>query len=467
MTTSTPAPASAGASSVPAPAERRRTTYGRLWAGVPRDLLFLLPTLVVVLVGMIAVSTLFSIGTGLLAIVIGLPAVLAALFVSRWFGMLEVIRLEAAGRPAIPRPRWPRWGFGSWREFFAPFIDGHYWLALLHTMVVNATVGVITWTISFTWLTTGLGGVSYWFWNRWLPTDDRDWNFLDAVIGWAAPGARSGLSQDQAEGVFWFVAGALLLLTLPFVTRGLVLVHWWIARGMLAAFPSEALRQQVSGLASSRTAAVAAEGTALRRLERDIHDGPQQRLVRMQMDLAAADRQLAADPEAARALLAGAMQQARDALDELRAISRGFAPPILLDRGLVAALESLAVRSTVPTRVVAELPEGFELPAELERNAYFVAAEALTNVAKHSGATGAEVRVTLRRVPDGDATWLEVVVSDDGRGGAVAVPGHGIAGLQERAHGLGGTLAVSSPAGGPTVLTATFPLTSELPGSVR
>ena len=129
-------------------------------------------------------------------------------------------------------------------------------------------------------------------------------------------------------------------------------MHYGIARGMLSAFLSEELRQQVTGLASSRSAAVAAEGTALRRLERDIHDGPQQRLVRLQMDLAAADRKLDKDPKAARVLLEEALQQSKDALDELRALSRGFAPPILMDRGLVAALESLAVRAAVPTTVV-------------------------------------------------------------------------------------------------------------------
>src|SRR3954447_23586936 len=303
MTTSSPA-APVAATTGPRP----RSVYGRLWAGVPRELGFLLPTLPIVLVGMTVVSTLFSVGTGLLALVVGLPAVLAALFVSRGFAMFEVVRLEAAGRPRIPRPRWLPWGTRSWRDFFAPFIDGHYWLALLHTLVVNATVGVITWTISFTWLVTGLGGVTYWFWQRWLPDGDRTWSLLDGVVGWFSPGAVTGVNQRLGDSIVYLVVGVILLLTLPFITRAMVNVHYWIARGMLAAFPSESLRAQVSGLASSRTAAVAAEGTALRRLERDINDGPQQRLVRLQMDLAAADRRLAdADPEAARTLLAGAL----------------------------------------------------------------------------------------------------------------------------------------------------------------
>jgi signal transduction histidine kinase len=144
-------------------------------------------------------------------------------------------------------------------------------------------------------------------------------------------------------------------------------------------------------------------------------------------------------------------------------LSRGFAPPILLDRGLVAALESLAVRSAVTVRVVSSLPEGADLPTELERNAYFIAAEGLTNAVKHSGASAIDLRLDLRRVADSEETWLDVTVTDDGRGGAKAVPGHGLAGLQERVLGQGGTLDISSPKGGPTVVTAHLPVTGPTP----
>jgi signal transduction histidine kinase len=173
------------------------------------------------------------------------------------------------------------------------------------------------------------------------------------------------------------------------------------------------------------------------------------------MDLAAADRKLDKDPKAARVLLEEALQQSKDALEELRALSRGFAPPILMDRGLVAALESLAVRAAVPTSVVDRL-DGASLPPELERNAYFIAAEALTNAAKHAEAEHAEVTVSVV-AGEGDERSLDVVVSDDGKGGAAAIDGHGIAGLEERVHGLGGTFEVSSPEGGPTVVTAHLP----------
>jgi signal transduction histidine kinase len=238
-----------------------------------------------------------------------------------------------------------------------------------------------------------------------------------------------------------------------------VLAHDGIARGVLGAFKSEALRREVTALTRSRGAAASAEGHSLRRLERDIHDGPQQRLVRLQMDLAAADRRIDTDPALAHSLVAEAMQQAREALEELRALSRGFAPPILLDRGLVAALDSAATRSPIPTHIENELPSDAELPQEIERNAYFAASEALANAAKHSRATSVWIRVSLRRIPEADDTWLDVAITDNGRGGAVVVPGHGLAGLDERLRGLGGVLEIDSPIGGPTSVAVHIPVT--------
>lgn len=432
-------------------AERRPAPlYARLWRNVPRELGFLLPLLPIVVTGLSVTSSVFFAGIGMIFIVVGIFIVLAALFAARGFGWFEVLRLRGAGFPAITVPAWDRVApSATWfGKLMAPAVDGHYWLYLLHTMVVNPIVGIITWTITIVWTSVALGGLTYWFWQLWT-FDDADWSFWGLLNG-APFDADPGVAR-VADSLLFLGVGIAFTLLLPFVTRGLTWVHYGIGRGMLGAFASERLRQQVTGLAASRSAAVSAEGTALRRLERDIHDGPQQRLVRLQMDLAAADRQLDSDPAAARALLEEALQQSREALDELRALSRGFAPPILLDRGLVAALESLAVRGVVPTRVVSELPEGTELPDDIQRNAYFIAAEALTNVAKHAEATQASVTVSIE---DG----LRIVVHDDGRGGATSVAGHGIAGLAERVHGLGGTLDVTSPAGGPTTVTATLPL---------
>jgi signal transduction histidine kinase len=437
-------------------AARSRLTYGRLWAGVPRELGFLLPLLPIVVVGVSVLASVFFTGIGMIFIIVGIFIVVASLFIARGFGMFELLRLRGAGFPAITAPKWDRVApSGGWfTKIVAPTIDGHYWLYLLHGMIVNPIVGIITWTITIVWTSTALGGITYWFWQRYIPLDDRDWSFWGITTEYVT-GRVVDIDPRTGESILFLIAGVLFTLTLPFITRGLTWVHHGIARGMLSSFLSEQLRQQVTGLASSRSAAVAAEGTALRRLERDIHDGPQQRLVRLQMDLAAADRKLDKDPKAARVLLEEALQQSKDALDELRALSRGFAPPILMDRGLVAALESLAVRAAVPTTVVDQLGED-EVPAELERNAYFIAAEALTNAAKHAKAKHATVTVSVVVNDEGQRS-LDVVVSDDGKGGASAIEGHGIAGLEERVHGLGGTFEVSSPAGGPTVVTAHLP----------
>jgi signal transduction histidine kinase len=318
-------------------------------------------------------------------------------------------------------------------------------------MVINFVATLFSWTIIVTWISVSLGGLTYWFWDQFTPKPNlqlyiSQWVFAGRGLVTPTPGFALG------EHIFDFVWGLIFLATLPFITRGLTRMHWGIAYGVLGAWKSEILGQQVRDLNEARGAASSAEGHSLRRLERDIHDGPQQRLVRMQMDLASADRQLGDDPEKARTLIAEAMQQSKDALEELRALSRGFAPPILLDRGLVAALESAATRSPIPARVVDKLPARTKLPQEIERNAYFVASEALANAVKHSGATDIEIRVSKSE------KTLVVTVSDNGTGGAVAKDGHGLAGLDERMRGSGGTLDVHSPAGGPTLVSARLPL---------
>ena len=156
------------------------------------------------------------------------------------------------------------------------------------------------------------------------------------------------------------------------------------------------MRQTITVLTDQKAAAVSAEATALRRLERDMHDGPQQRLVRLAMDLGRAQQQLDTDPEALRNTLDEAVNQTRETLDELRALSRGIAPPVLADRGLPSALAALAGRCTVPVELVVDadlgLPRG-RLDAAVENTAYFAVSEALTNVAKHSGATNCWVTV--------------------------------------------------------------------------
>lgn len=435
---------------------QKKWSYGSMWRSVPKELAYLFIAFPISLVGFGLTIGLFSAGVGtIVTFFIGVILIIGALYVSRGFGSLDLILLEWTGRPRIPRPDWmddrARTGFFGWLR--ALFGNGHYWLYLLYVMVVDFVITTVTWSIMITWVAVGLGGISYWFWDGFVPDGERDFFVTD----WIAE--RLGLEVANpavADNLLNLLLGVIFLVTLPFITRGLTSLHWLVARGILGAWKSDALQREVANLSESRGAAISAEGHSLRRLERDIHDGPQQRLVRMQMDLAAAERQLDSDPEKARGLIEEAMQQSRDALEELRALSRGFAPPILLDRGLVAALESAAVRSTTPTRVVSDLPDAVELPQEIERNAYFIASEALMNAAKHAGATDIEVRVSQR--VDEEGTWLDVVVTDNGGGGATSVAGHGIAGLEERLRGLGGTLEVQSPVGGPTIVSAHLPL---------
>ncbi|MFT4285151.1 MAG: sensor domain-containing protein [Protaetiibacter sp.] len=437
-----------------------RRGYGRYWVGLLPELGFLLPLLPITVVGVSLLMTLFWTGVGMIPIVVGVFLVLAALFAARGFGILELWRLRGALFPAITPPRWDRTvrGGSAFAKLLAPVVDGHYWLYLLHGSIVNPVVGIVSWSITITWLSVALAGVLFPVYAVFLPDGAVGLWGLVELLDDRGVEVPELLESPVLHGAIVFVLGLVFLLTLPFVTHGLTWIHHGIARGMLSAFRSEELRVQMADLSASRSAAVAAEGTALRRLERDIHDGPQQRLVRLQMDLASAERQLEKDPDAARELIAQARSQSKEALEELRALSRGFAPPILLDRGLVAALESLAVRAPLPTHVESLLPAGFVLPPELERNAYFIAAEALTNVAKHAGAENAWVRLELRPDEAGQPRWLDVVVTDDGVGGASAVEGHGLAGIEERLRGLGGAVELVSPAGGPTHVIAHLPL---------
>ncbi|HEX4400643.1 MAG TPA: sensor histidine kinase [Galbitalea sp.] len=435
-------------------APRPANFYLRLWRSVPRELGFLVLGFPIATAGFAVSIAMFNAGLGtIFPIFIGIFIFIGALYVSRGFGTLELVRLDWAGQPAIKRPNWQdaraRTGFWGWvRSLLA---NGHYWLALLHTMIINFAVSLVTWTMTIVWISTGLGGITYWFWERFLPPQGHVLYISQWLLFQRGPVAPN-VGYDVIEALFYLVVGILILVTLPFVTRGLTAIHWGIAYGVLGAWKSESLTQTVHDLSEARGAASSAEGHSLRRLERDIHDGPQQRLVRMQMDLAAAERQLDADPEKARGLIAEAMQQSKDALDELRALSRGFAPPILLDRGLVAALESAATRSSIPANVIDELPAATRLDQEVERNAYFVASEALTNAIKHSGATAVDIRVAAT------ASDLVISVSDNGTGGATTKSGHGLAGLRERMRGVSGSLEVHSPTGGPTVVTARLPL---------
>jgi signal transduction histidine kinase len=205
---------------------------------------------------------------------------------------------------------------------------------------------------------------------------------------------------------------------------------------------------RIGQLERSRAQAVGSADAERRRIERDLHDGAQQRLVSLAMNLGRARARFADDPEGARAIIDQAHEEAKQALTELRNLVRGVHPPVLSDRGLDAAISGLAALSPVPVTVRASLAP--RPAASAEAIAYFVVAEALTNVAKHARATRANVTVSRH----GDV--LRVVIGDDGIGGADP-QGQGLAGLADRLAGVDGRLSVRSPAGGPTVIEAELP----------
>jgi signal transduction histidine kinase len=243
-----------------------------------------------------------------------------------------------------------------------------------------------------------------------------------------------------------------LVLAAPWATKGLAWIDATIARKLLGPRAKDRLGERVEELETSRAAAVDSAESERRRIERDLHDGAQQRLVSLAMGLGTARQRLEEDHEAGRQMVAEAHEDAKAALKELRDLVRGIHPVILEDRGLDAALSAIVARAPVPVTLDIEVAE--RPSAAIESAAYFVVAEALTNVAKHAAATSAVVTI----VRAGDR--LVVEVRDDGRGGADLSRGTGLAGLRNRVTGLGGTMHVVSPEGGPTTLLVEIPCAS-------
>ena len=247
------------------------------------------------------------------------------------------------------------------------------------------------------------------------------------------------------------LAGLVLLFVAASLSQIVIRLHRQVVAGLLCTSESRALRREVETLRQSRSAVLDVEASELSRIERDLHDGAQQRLVMLSIDLGLAAEKMDADPEGARELVRSSQEQAREALAEIRQLVRGIAPSILLDRGLVPAIESITGRGPIRTSIRSELQPGQRLSAAVERTAYFVVSEALANVAKHSGAVNCEVRIRI------EADRLVVEVWDDGRGGATIAAGGGLAGLASRVTGVDGTFTVTSPPGGPTLVRALIP----------
>ncbi|MFG2559958.1 sensor histidine kinase [Streptomyces sp. NPDC048496] len=265
----------------------------------------------------------------------------------------------------------------------------------------------------------------------WLPV------FSVGITSWG-----TALSLGLVNLVF---LAALAAIALPLLARA----HARCCLVVLAPSPAEQLGERVTELTRTRTDVLQAHSGELRRIERDLHDGTQARLVAIAMRLAVAGESLSDDPDAAAVLVRQAHAETEDAMTELRSVIRTIYPPVLADQGLSGALSTLATRAGVPTRI--DIGPLGEIPAAVEAVAYFAVTEALANIARHSRATNASVRVTC------NGAQLCAEIADNGTGGADAARGSGLDGMRRRAAALDGTMKISSPPGGPTVITVELP----------
>jgi signal transduction histidine kinase len=285
-------------------------------------------------------------------------------------------------------------------------------------------------------------------------------NLLFAVavvpLWWAFPANNPARLLVEVPVTGWGPALALGLLQVAVLAGAaywlfplLAGVHARVTLAVLAPSAAEQLADRVAKLTRTRADVLEAHGAELRRIERDLHDGTQARLVGIALRLSLAREALTDNPRMVDKLLREAHEGTEEAMTELREVIRTVYPPILADRGLAGALTTVAARGEIPTRV--DIGDLGRIPAAVEAVAYFAVTEALTNVAKHSRATEAAVRV--HRTGD----TLSITVSDDGVGGASEAVGTGLDGIRRRAQALDGTLTVTSPDGGPTAVTVEIP----------
>jgi signal transduction histidine kinase len=389
-------------------------------------------------VGLVAAGVVYSaLSSGLSTLLFAFGAAFIAIGIeaSRLFARVERWRAFAR-EPVETRP--PAHPYRPLRGRFidilrAEFTDENRWRDVLY-VALNLPLSLLEFGAVFTpWaIALGLFTAGLWY---------------ETVVGAPLAGAA------VAVGV---LAAVALVPVAASLAELVMRLHRSVVANLLCTSPERELRREVETLRRSRAALVAAESSELQRIERDLHDGAQQRLVSLAMDLGLASEKVDTDPGAAKTLIIAGRDQAQQALAELRELVRGIAPSILLDRGLIAAIESIADRASVPTELVTQgIDPALRLPLAVERTAYFVAAEGLANVAKHSRAT--RCRVNVGRTGD----RLLVEITDDGRGGTRLDSGRGLRALKGRVEAVDGSLSVSSPAGGPTVLRAEIPIRYE------
>ncbi|WP_052849229.1 sensor histidine kinase [Streptomyces avicenniae] len=396
--------------------------------------------------GFTAAVTGLSVSLGLAVTFVGLPLMALVLVLMRSWGAFgrARARLLLGARIEEPEPlgerlRALRQRREGWLVVLSGTLrDGQAWRSTAHALLMMPW-GVLTFTLMAIAWAGSLSLLTYpiWFWPLHASGEE----------GIGIGGDRNRWVWDGPAEMLLAVAIGLvmLLITAPLI-RGAALAEREATTLLLG--PS-ATAARVRELESDRTTVVDTSAADLRRIERDLHDGAQARLVALAMGLGMAKEKLGSDPEAAARMVDEAHGEVKLALQELRDLARGIHPAILTDRGLGPSLSVLAARCTVPVGVDVELSER---PAEaIEGIAYFTVSELLQNVSKHSGGRRAEVEI-----------WraderLMIQVTDDGRGGADAAAGSGLAGLAERLAAVDGVLAVNSPLGGPTTVSAALP----------
>jgi len=375
-------------------------------------------------------TTLLTTGASLLITLVGLPILTATFYLARAAGYAERVRARTFLGTDIPQPAYqPRKSDGLWHRLIAPFTDptnwkelGYLWLVQPILGVVNFTVAVTAWAVPLWAITLPIYAV------RWHSAAPHIWN--DKTL------------DTWNEVIPVAIAGLVVLPLVPWIMRGFAAVDRAAARWGLS-------QSKIAVLRETQARSVDIAMADRRQIERDLHDGAQQRLLSLGMELGMALEKFDSDPNAARGLVGDAHAELQRAIAELRNLARGIHPAVLTDRGLDAALSALAARSPVPVRLEVRLGE--RPPASVEATAYFIVAEALTNAARYSNAKRVDVKVRQK----GDKLHIEV--KDDGVGGAEQRAGGGLAGLADRANSVEGSLRVTSPHGGPTVVTADLP----------
>ncbi|GAA4509070.1 sensor histidine kinase [Actinoallomurus oryzae] len=387
----------------------------------------------------VGLTVLLSVSAGTVIIWVGVLGLALSMILWRTAAKLERHLAKAAFGVDIPDPHRPLpRGVNLFAKWKAMATDPATWKDLLY-LLLAFPLGVVEFVLSVALWSAAAGLIATPLTINW-----KNDGYLYLTVGSHEIWFDNTLTTLPAIPL-----GIALAFVTMYVVRGVGYAHGALARYLLGPNETQALRARTAQLQASRARGVDAAEAERRRIERDLHDGAQQQLLAVAMDLGRARAKLETDPAGAQELIQQAHAGAKEAIAELRNLARGIYPAILTDRGLDAAISAVAARTEVPVAVEVDLPT--RPPAAVESIAYFIVSEALTNVSKYARATRAAVRISR------DQNWIVVEVSDNGVGGAEATPGGGLAGLADRAAGIDGILTVNSPPGGPTVIRADLP----------